>query len=226
MAWERIVIAFRANQPASIKMAHHWAEFFRDQGCEVLTGATGPEHNPYPQFVEKWGAEIHLAMVLGGDGSTLAAARYLAPLGVPILAVNVGGHLGFLTQAVEVLQPDLLSRLQTGRYVTQARTMLQATLADAPEFRALCLNEFIIKPDNTTRLPMTGVNLEVDDVPVDCYRGDGLILCTPTGSTSYTLAANGPILGPGLSGIAITPICPQRFLSDLCLCQFPQRSHD
>jgi NAD+ kinase len=147
--------------------------------------------------------------------------------------VNVGGHLGFLTQAVEVLQPDLLSRLQTGRYVTQARTMLQATLADAPEFRALCLNEFIIKPDNTTRLPMTGVNLEVDDVPVDCYRGDGLILCTPTGSTSYTLAANGPILGPGLSGIAITPICPASLssrpivLNDSCqICVYANSPND
>ncbi len=208
MAWQKIVITFRADQPTSIKAAHYWSEYLRERGCEVLTGAAGLEHDPYPNFIQQWGETIDLALVLGGDGSTLAAARYLAPLGVPILAVNIGGHLGFLTQSAEVLQSDLLERLQQGDYLSEERAMLRANLEGDDDFTAFCLNEFIVKPDNTHRLPMTMVNLEVDGEPIDCYRGDGLIIATPTGSTSYTLTANGPIMGPGLQGIAITPICP------------------
>ncbi|WP_287129743.1 NAD(+) kinase [Candidatus Cyanaurora vandensis] len=208
MGFERVVIAYRANQPASIKMAHHWCEKLREDGCEVLVGATGPEHNPYPAFIEEWGDRIDLGLVLGGDGSTLAAARFLAPLRVPVLAVNVGGHLGFLTQPPGVLESDILARLREGDFLKEERMLLEATIPTAPDFTSICLNEFILKPDNTTRLPLGTFNLEVDGEAIDCYRGDGLIIATPTGSTSYNLAANGPILGPGLPGICITPICP------------------
>lgn len=208
MGLAKIVIAYRANQPLSIKVAHWWSEQFRAVGCDVLTGATGPEHNPYPKFLETWSDTIDLGLVLGGDGSTLAAARFLAPLGIPILAVNVGGHLGFLTQPATILEDRLIDRLLAQDYQIQPRMMLEARLEDVPDFKALCLNEFILKPDSTTRLPLTMINLEVKGEPVDCYRGDGLIISTPTGSTSYTLAANGPILGPDLPGICITPICP------------------
>jgi len=208
VGWKNIVIAYRGNQTPSIKMAHYWAERLRDEDCSVLLGATGPEHNPYPTFIETWGPNIDLALVLGGDGSTLAAARYLSPLGIPILAVNIGGHLGFLTQAPTVLGEDWLARLQEGSFLRQERAMLQAAYPGEITPFAYCLNEFIVKPDSTLRLPMSVINLEVDGEPIDCYRGDGLIIATPTGSTSYNLAANGPILGPDLLGICITPICP------------------
>ncbi|WP_218079597.1 NAD(+) kinase [Anthocerotibacter panamensis] len=208
MGWEKVVIAYRADQPESSRMAEIWAQRLRAEGCQVLTGSTGPEHNPYPEFIQTWGETINLALILGGDGSTLAAARYLAPLGVPLLAVNVGGHLGFLTQNPAVLQADLLQRLSKGDFLNQERAMLQAVVEGQPTIRSLCLNEFILKPDNVNRLPMTVVNLEVDEESVDCYRGDGLIIATPTGSTSYSVAANGPILGLELRGISITPICP------------------
>jgi len=213
LGFERVVIAYRAHQADSLVVATTLAQQLQEAGCSVLLGVTGLEHNPYPGFIQTWGSYINLAIVLGGDGSTLAAARHLAPLGIPMLAVNVGGHLGFLTQTSEVLTPDWLTRFRTGDYQTEERDMLQATVEGEPAFLTHCLNEFIIRPENNNRLPMTTVNLEVDGEPIDCYRGDGLIISTPTGSTSYTLAANGPILGTALPGIAITPICPASLTS-------------
>ncbi len=203
MGWKNVVVTFRAGHTASQQAAETLVHRLEQDDCSVLIGATGPEHNPYPEFLKTWGTAIDLCIVLGGDGSTLAAARYLAP--VPILAVNIGGHLGFLTQPPEVLTPDCTHRIWSGDFLIQNRSMLRAKVGAKSH---VCLNEFIIKPDNTLRLPMTIVDMEVDEEPIDCYRGDGLIIATSTGSTAYTLAANGPILSPDLEAICITPICP------------------
>jgi NAD+ kinase len=162
-------------------------------------------------------------VVLGGDGTALAAARQLSHDGIPILAVNVGGHLGFLTEPTEAFQDTetVWQRLIDDRYAVQQRMMLQARVLDGfdrslkpvsatetqdPPF--LALNEMCVKPAAGDRIPTSTLEMEVDGEIVDQYQGDGLIVATPTGSTCYTASANGPIMHPGMEAIAVTPICP------------------
>jgi NAD+ kinase len=155
--------------------------------------------------------------VLGGDGAALTAARQLANDGIPILAVNVGGHLGFLTEPLEVFTDSetVWQRLLEDRYAVQRRMMLQATVFEGNREnlepmsdRFLALNEMCVKPASADRMLTSILEMEIDGEVVDQYQGDGILVATPTGSTCYTVAANGPIIHPGMDAIAITPICP------------------
>ena len=185
-------------------------------------GPSGPKDNPYPVFLSSAIQPIDLALVLGGDGTALTAARNLAADGIPILAVNVGGHLGFLTEAFEEFQDSeqIWDRLLEDRYAIQRRMMLQAkvfegdrTHREAVSDSFLALNEMCVKPASADRMITSILEMEIDGEVVDQYQGDGLIVATPTGSTSYTVAANGPILHDGMKAITITPICPMSLSS-------------
>jgi NAD+ kinase len=165
-----------------------------------------------------------LALVLGGDGTVLGAARHLAPLEVPILSFNVGGHLGFLTHERSLLKlaveggESLWQRLQHDRYALERRMMLEARIdrGDGVEEGAqayLALNDFYFRPGLDEISSTCVLELEIDGEVVDQYRGDGLIVATPTGSTGYAMAAGGPILHPGLEGIVVNPICPMSLSS-------------
>ncbi len=173
-------------------------------------GPSGPKDNPYPVFLASSTSPIDLAVVLGGDGTALAAARNLAADGIPILAANVGGHLGFLTESFEDFQntEEIWDRLSEDRYAVQKRMMLQATIFEGDRTnlepksdRFLALNEMCIKPASADRMPSCILEMEVDGEVVDQYQGDGLIVATPT-------SANGPIVHPGMDAIIVTPICP------------------
>jgi NAD+ kinase len=160
---------------------------------------------------------IDLAVVLGGDGTALAAARHLASEGIPILAVNVGGHLGFLTEPLEEFQDteQIWDRLSEDRYALQRRMMVQAAVFEGHRTnmepvsdRFLALNEMCVRPASADRMITSILEMEIDGEVVDQYQGDGLIVATPTGSTCYTLSANGPILHDGMEALTVTPICP------------------
>ncbi|HEY9647719.1 MAG TPA: NAD(+) kinase, partial [Chroococcidiopsis sp.] len=187
------------------------------RGCKVLLGPSGPKDNPYPVFLASVSQPIDMALVLGGDGTALMAARHLAPEDIPILAVNIGGHLGFLTEPIEELRDSeqVWERLLHDRFAVQQRMMLQATTFEGNRTnlepmsdRYLALNEMCVRPASADRMITSILEMEIDGEVVDQYQGDGLIVATPTGSTCYTVAANGPILHPGMEAIAVTPICP------------------
>lgn len=180
-------------------------------------GPSGPRDNPYPVFLASVTQPIDLALVLGGDGTALTAARNLADDGIPILAVNIGGHLGFLTESCEDFSDSesVWDRLLEDRFAVQRRMMLQATVFEGNRTnlepmsdRFLALNEMCVKPASADRMITSILEMEIDGEVVDQYQGDGLIVATPTGSTCYTVAASGPIVHPGMAAIVITPICP------------------
>jgi NAD+ kinase len=213
----RAIIAYKAGDNNSKKWAKKCAQELEARDCHVLMGPSGIKDNPYPVFLASSSVKIDLAVILGGDGTILAAARNLAPQGIPILAVNVGGHLGFLTEPFELFQDTeaIWERLNSDCYAVQKRMMLQAQLYEGENTdlkpvgdRYYCLNEMCIKPASIDRMPTSILELEADGQMVDQYSGDGLIVATPTGSTGYTVSANGPILHPGMWAIAITPISP------------------
>jgi NAD+ kinase len=149
----------------------------------------------------------NFAVVLGGDGTLLSAARSVAPYGVPILGVNLGS-LGFLTEVpLSELYPTLRA-LDAKDCTIEARSMIQARLSRNDE--KLCeyhaLNDAVISKTTIARL--ASFDIYIDKAYVTKYMGDGLIVATPTGSTAYSLAAGGPILMPEVEGLVITPICP------------------
>jgi len=157
-------------------------------------------------------AESDLLVVLGGDGTLLAAAREAAPRGIPILPINLGS-LGFLTSfTLQEMYPALEETL-AGHLAASERVMLRAALIR--DGKTLddqrVLNEVVINKGALAR--MIEVKLSIDQDFVCRYRADGLIVATPTGSTGYSLSAGGPIVHPIVESIVVTPICPHT-LSD------------
>jgi NAD+ kinase len=159
--------------------------------------------------LDAWDA-VEWVVVLGGDGTLLRAGKALAAWGRPLLGVNLG-HVGFLTE-VEV--PDLYAALAAflaGHFVLDERLLLRARVVrggqEVARFQAM--NDVVVTKGPFARL----VHLEtfVDDSYVTTYPADGLILATPTGSTAYSLSAGGPIVGPNLGVVLMTPICPHSF---------------
>ncbi|MGL4376355.1 MAG: NAD(+) kinase [Microcoleaceae cyanobacterium] len=217
MQLKQVIIAHKARDPQAQRWAEQCARQLENRGCHVLMGPSGPKDNPYPVFLASITTPIDVAIVLGGDGTVLAASRHLAPQGIPILAVNVGGHLGFLTESFEDFKDTerVWDRLLEDCYAVQQRMMLHAAIFEGDRSntkpvsdRFLALNEICVKPACADRMPTSFLEMEVDGEIVDQYQGDGLIVATPTGSTCYTASANGPILHPGMEAIAVTPICP------------------
>lgn len=148
-----------------------------------------------------------LAIVLGGDGTLLSAARAVGNRAIPLLAVNLGG-LGFLTTvSTDDLFPEL-ERAIEGEHKFTRRRMLKATLVRqgtaVADYHAL--NDVVIAKSSIARM----VDLEAfaGDSFICAYKADGLIIATPTGSTAYSLAAGGPIVYPRVNAICLTPICP------------------
>ncbi len=163
-----------------------------------------------PQPVERWAGRVEVAIVLGGDGTLLQAAKRLAPLGIAIVGINLG-HLGFLTELepeeVESDLPDLL----TGTRVLDQRNMLRAEILRDGEVaqRFLALNDVVVSKGPFSRLIRVEVGLR--GKPAFVWPADGIVLSTPTGSTAYALSAGGPVLSPDVRALSITPICPHSF---------------
>ncbi|MDF5730364.1 MAG: NAD(+) kinase [Rhizonema sp. PD38] len=157
-------------------------------------------------------SETKFAIVLGGDGTVLAAARLVAPCGIPILAVNTG-HMGFLTEAYLNQLPQTIERLLSGEYEIEERIMLAIKVfrGDSVLWEALCLNEMVLH-----REPLTSMcHFEIaigHHSPVD-IAADGVIISTPTGSTAYSLSAGGPVVTPGVPVLQLVPICPHSLAS-------------
>ncbi|MBP0027944.1 NAD(+) kinase [Roseofilum reptotaenium CS-1145] len=217
MELKQVIISHKAGDPDSRKWAERCAKELDALGCRVLMGPSGAKDNPYPVFLASATEPIDLAVVLGGDGTALAATRQLAAEGIPILAVNIGGNLGFLTESADNFYDTqrVWERLQGDRYAIQRRMMLQAAVYEGNQRfippvsdRFLALNEICIKPASHDRMITSKLEIEIDGEVVDQYQGDGLLVSTPTGSTCYNLSANGPIIHEGMEAMTVTPICP------------------
>ncbi|OKH19715.1 NAD(+) kinase [[Limnothrix rosea] IAM M-220] len=217
MKLDQVIIAYKAGNNFAKKWAQRCAEELEALDCKVLMGPSGFKDNPYPVFLASATEPIDLAIVLGGDGTVLAAARHLSVENIPILAVNVGGHLGFLTEPIEQIQESqkLWQRLKNDVYAVEKRMMLEASICEGDRLNPdivsdqhFALNEMCVKPAAVDRMPTAIFEMEADHMIVDQYHGDGLLVATSTGSTCYTASANGPIMHPGLEAIAVTPICP------------------
>jgi NAD+ kinase len=202
----------RSNLEVVVPPLLHW---FAARGIRTLydTETAGALHDSSHGLTREEVAEqSQLLLVLGGDGTLLAAARVAARLGIPILPINMGS-LGFLTSfTIEEMYPAL-EQVLAGRFSCSERVMLDVELHRDAEVieRQSVVNEAVINKGALAR--MIDLQLTIDADFVCRYRADGLIVATPTGSTAYSLSAGGPIVHPGVESWIITPICPHT-LSD------------
>jgi NAD+ kinase len=157
------------------------------------------------------GDAVDLAIIVGGDGTLLHAARQLARFDIPLVGINQG-RLGFMTDIARSGMLDAVSLLLKGQFTPEDRLLLDTEVVfggasvNWQPLANLAFNDVVIDKGATGR--MIEFELRVDDEFIYSARADGLIICTPTGSTAYALSANGPILHPKLGGIALVPLCP------------------
>lgn len=153
------------------------------------------------------GERADLAIVLGGDGTMLNAARHLALYNVPLVGVNQG-RLGFMTDIARSDMLTCIDDLLAGRFSPESRMLLSGEILRDGRVVAsnLALNEVVVDKGAIGRL--IDFDLVVDGEFLYNLRSDGLIVSTPTGSTAYSLSANGPILHPQVTGIVLVPLCP------------------
>ena len=146
-------------------------------------------------------------LVIGGDGTILAAARMLVGNTIPLLGINLG-TLGFLADVNLADLSETLDLLLKDQYQVENRIMLTAEVYKQGEKAAtyISLNDFNINRFGASRV--IGLKVGINGSVIDRYRADGVIVCTPTGSTGYNLSAGGPIINPTCKNFVITPICP------------------
>ncbi|MCP3979885.1 MAG: NAD(+)/NADH kinase [bacterium] len=207
----QVAVVAKVDSAEGAEIAAQLGAWFeqRDIGVryEARTATVLRRRDGFP--VGKLPADVDLAVVAGGDGSLLAVARAAAPLGLPILGVNLGS-LGFLTE----LQPDeLLDGLESvlaGRYTIEERQALRVrhVLPGKSRQEYVLLNDAVITKSALAR--MIEIDVRIDGEEVATYTSDGLIVSTPTGSTAYSLSAGGPILDPRMRAFVIAPICPHK----------------
>ena len=197
----KLAFAVRPDWDVAVAAARDAATRARTNGHEVVEVKLDS-----PSLArEVAGAEV--AIVFGGDGTMLRAARALAPLAIPMLGVNLG-RLGFLAGGSIDELDGLLAEIAAGRCTTEERTLLEAHVhrKGARDLDALALNDVVVARGREVRSIHIGVTL--DGAPFTTYWSDGLIVATATGSTAYGMSVGGPLIIPSSRAMMIVPIAP------------------
>jgi NAD+ kinase len=207
---DSIAIISKPYRTGVERIASQLVEWLRAHKYRVIVDKETARYAPGDEEVDRANLAAKapsLVVVLGGDGTMLAAARAVARTGIPILGVNLGS-LGFLT---EVPLPDLYPTLEAvheKRCRIESRAMVHCRLLrqDKPIADYDALNDIVVSKSALARI--VDFDVEIDKQFVSNYKADGLIVSTPTGSTAYSLAAGGPILSPDVNAFVVTPVSP------------------
>ena len=186
-----------------------------EKGCEVQLSAEVAQLAGMPQYAKEKEEMYHYSdflISLGGDGTLLGVGRSTAKYHTPILGINLG-TLGFLTAEEKNKAEYAIDKVLNGEYKLEKRMMLSCSVATGEQRMEgmIALNDICITRDSMYKL--LEFNVFVNDEYVDTLRADGIILCTPTGSTAYNLSAGGPVMKADAQIIAITPISPHTLTS-------------
>lgn len=195
-AIQRLAFVVNATKPGAVELAEVLAE------SASATGAEAKVTTDYP-LAEDYLKGMDACCVVGGDGTLLSVAKAALKWHTPVFGIN-RGKLGFLaTYSVEEAQAEF-EKLLSGEYQIVTRSVLSCHTPDGES--SFALNDTVIKSSDGSRL--IGLRVTCGDEVVTDYYSDGLVFCTPTGSTAYNLSAGGPIVMPDAGVLTMTPICP------------------
>ncbi|MBF0175750.1 MAG: NAD(+)/NADH kinase [Magnetococcales bacterium] len=208
-----IALVTKRSDQRALESTKWLAGWLFDRGYQVTVTEDAAVAIDIPKTWAKRQKQSHLhenqdlMVVLGGDGTFIAASRHMGGADVPLLGINMG-RLGFLTEIPHAEMAETLENVLAGHHSIEERMLLETTVVRAGEqvFSAFTLNDVVIHKGEIAR--MIEFAVEVDDQFVCTSRADGLIVSTPTGSTGYALAAGGPIIHPALEAILLVPISP------------------
>lgn len=204
----KIALVGKLGSPEIAASLRDLAAFLKKRGCETfIEKETATDIGERGFDYAAIGGKADLAIVVGGDGTLLAAARNLVRHRVPVVGVNLG-RVGFMTDIGHRDMKDGISAILEGQYKVEERTLLEAEILRGKEsvLRTLALNDAVVSKGAQGRL--IEFELTLDGEFVYALRADGVIVATPTGSTGYALSAQGPILHPTLPAFALVPLAP------------------
>jgi NAD+ kinase len=206
--FSRIALIGKLGSPEIAASLRELIGLLEKRGCEALVEKeTAAELGARGLDYEALGARSDLAVVIGGDGTMLAAARSLVRHRVPVVGVNLG-RVGFMTDIGHRDMARGLGAILDGKYAMEERTLLDAEIVRGSEslMSTLALNEAVVGKGSQGRL--IEFDLSIDGEFIYTLRADGMIVATPTGSTAYALSAQGPILHPAVPALALVPLNP------------------
>lgn len=190
-----------------LALAARGVQLVAERGFDRYLRQQLPGLPPMQQCELQNGVDAQVIMSIGGDGTFLRTAQAVCSQDIPIMGIN-SGHLGYLTTADVKDTAVIVEALTAGSYRIEHRSMLELHCDSAQASLALpyALNEIAIVRQETSS--MIDVTVAIDGQPLTNFKGDGLLVCTPTGSTAYNLSVGGPIMEPTTRCFALSPISP------------------
>ncbi len=206
---KKVGIVVKPNDAEAFGTACELSDWLRDNNIEQIGAPCVWSENPAKNETERTdiAENADLIVVLGGDGTMISTARMVGDHQVLVLGINYGS-LGYLTDfRIEEMTPALEAILR-GEYDIDSRVMLHAEHWRGEEMLAKgrVLNDVVINKAALARI--IEIEVSLNELFVNSFRADGLIVSTPTGSTAYNLSAGGPIIYPSMNAVVLTPICP------------------
>ncbi len=205
MVENKIAILINPNKPEAPQAATKLEQALKARKAEVRVIQTQKNSNDWAELEEN----TDLAVAMGGDGTFLLTAKQVAHKNIPLLGINFG-HLGFLAEYGDIGMEDLAEKIIHQDYIVQERSMLKAKLPKS-EKKIFALNDIVLYRLAHANLLYT--NLYIDSDLVHSYRSDGIIVCTPTGSTAYALSAGGAVMDPNIHAFQVVPIAAHSLTS-------------
>jgi NAD+ kinase len=204
-SFRRVALIGKLRSPEIAASLQELSAILKARGCEVLVERETADGRGADY--ETIGKNADLAVVIGGDGTMLAAARNLVGRRVPLVGINQG-RVGFMTDIGHDDMQQGIGAILEGKYSLEERALLDAEIIRDGKsvLRTVALNEAVVGKGSQGRL--IEFELSIDGEFVYRLRGDGVIVATPTGSTAYALSAQGPILHPAVPALALVPLNP------------------
>ncbi len=207
MGSNSVGLLFNTQKPEAISLAAKLCAWGRETGINFMLPPHEASALSLPEVPDDmWRSEVEFAVILGGDGTFLRAARYTFGHPIPLYGINLG-RLGFLATGDPECAKEDISSILAGNYTVQQRDLIKGLVwrGDRVVYELHALNDLVISKGNLARV--IDLEVRVDDEILSLFLADGLILSTPTGSTAYALSAGGPIVPPHVRCMLLAPIC-------------------
>ena len=199
-------MAYGISQRAAQILLTHGAQVLMQDGLQAECMTMGVVYLSQKECLER----TDVILIIGGDGTILHEANLSLEYRKPILGINLG-RCGFLATCEVDEMESKLSAVARGEYFLDNRMLLYVRVLGDNSWEGHALNDVVMTKGRLQQA--VDFSIYCDDILVEHYRGDGVIVATPTGSTAYSLAAGGPILDSQTKGIVVTPICPHSLAS-------------